>query len=89
MWMFKPIKTIGNANTALQQCLASAERIFYLLDIRAETGMENDTSERDLPTQNRQMVLNCRTSTELSPSETSLSLIRKTQKTGRDLPTCY
>ena len=51
MWMFKPIKTIGNANTALQQCLASAERIFYLLDVRAETGMENDTSERDLPTQ--------------------------------------
>ena len=31
-WMFKPIKTIGNVNTALQQGLASAERIFYLLD---------------------------------------------------------
>ncbi len=49
MWMFKPIKTIGNANTALQQCLASAERIFYLLDVRAEAGTENDAGERDLP----------------------------------------
>ena len=36
-WMFKPIKTIGNANSALQQCLASAERIFYLLDFGPET----------------------------------------------------
>lgn len=35
-WMFKPIKTIGNVNTALQQGLASAERIFYLLDFSAE-----------------------------------------------------
>lgn len=35
-WMFKPIKTIGNVNTALQQGLASAERIFYLLDFRME-----------------------------------------------------
>lgn len=34
--MFKPIKTIGNVNNALQQCLASAERIFYLLDFGAE-----------------------------------------------------
>ncbi len=50
-YMFKPIKTIGNANSALQQCLASAERIFYLLDIRAEAGMENDAGERDLPTE--------------------------------------
>ena len=50
-YMFKPIKTIGNANSALQQCLASAERIFYLLDVRAEAGMENDAGERDLPTE--------------------------------------
>ena len=49
-YMFKPIKTIGNANSALQQCLVSAERIFYLLDVKAETGMENDAGERDLPT---------------------------------------
>ena len=34
--MFKPIKTIGNVNSALQQCLASAERIFYLLDFGPE-----------------------------------------------------
>ncbi len=40
-WMFKPIKTIGNVNSALQQCLASAERIFYLLDFGPET--RNDT----------------------------------------------
>ena len=36
-YMFKPIKTIGNVNSALQQCLASAERIFYLLDFGPET----------------------------------------------------
>ena len=35
-WMFKPIKTIGSVNSALQQCLVSAERIFYLLDFGAE-----------------------------------------------------
>ena len=35
-YMFKPIKTIGNANNALQQCLVSAERIFYLLDFGPE-----------------------------------------------------
>ncbi len=35
--MFKPIKTIGSVNAALQQCLASAERIFYLLDFGSET----------------------------------------------------
>ena len=51
IWMFKPIKTIGNVNSALQQCLASAERIFYLLDVRAEAGTENDAGERDLPTE--------------------------------------
>ncbi len=50
IWMFKPIKTIGNVNSALQQCLASAERIFYLLDVRAEAGTENDAGERGLPT---------------------------------------
>lgn len=49
--MFKPIKTIGNANSALQQCLASAERIFYLLDFRAETGKQNNKDTRDFPTE--------------------------------------
>ena len=43
--MFKPIKTIGNANSALQQCLASAERIFYLLDFQAEASRENGIGE--------------------------------------------
>lgn len=41
--MFKPIKTIGNVNSALQQCLASAERIFYLLDFGPETQDRNAT----------------------------------------------
>ena len=49
-YMFKPIKTIGNVNSALQQCLASAERIFYLLDVRAEAGTENNAGECDLST---------------------------------------
>jgi ABC-type multidrug transport system fused ATPase/permease subunit len=40
--MFKPIKTIGNVNSALQQCLASAERIFYLLDFGPETRDRKD-----------------------------------------------
>ena len=40
---FKPIKTIGNVNSALQQCLASAERIFYLLDFGPETREKNNT----------------------------------------------
>ena len=48
-WMFKPIKTIGNVNSALQQCLASAERIFYLLDFRPEA----DQQQNDAPTNNR------------------------------------
>ena len=34
--MFKPIKTIGEFNNVLQQCLASAERIFYVLDFQEE-----------------------------------------------------
>ena len=50
-YMFKPIKTIGNVNTALQQCLASAERIFYLLDFGAETGPQNSIDGRDLSTE--------------------------------------
>ena len=41
-WMFKPIKTIGSVNSALQQCLVSAERIFYLLDFGPEMHREND-----------------------------------------------
>ena len=41
--MFKPIKTIGSVNAALQQCLASAERIFYLLDFGPETHARNAT----------------------------------------------
>ena len=50
-WMFKPIKTIGNVNSALQQCLASAERIFYLLDFGAEATKQNTAGERDLLTE--------------------------------------
>ena len=45
MWMFKPIKTIGNANNALQQCLVSAERIFYLLDFGPEARQQNNTTD--------------------------------------------
>ncbi len=41
--MFKPIKTIGSVNAALQQCLASAERIFYLLNFGPETQDRNAT----------------------------------------------
>ena len=41
--MFKPIKTIGSVNAALQQGLASAERIFYLLDFGPETQDRNAT----------------------------------------------
>ena len=51
IWMFKPIKTIGNVNSALQQCLASAERIFYLLDFRAEAGKANNVGAGDRPTE--------------------------------------
>ena len=49
MWMFKPIKTIGNVNSALQQCLVSAERIFYLLDLRHEPAKEKNPGAHDLP----------------------------------------
>ena len=49
--MFKPIKTIGNTNSALQQCLVSAERIFYLLDFRGEAGKENNADARYFPTE--------------------------------------
>ncbi len=34
--MLKPIKTIGSVNNVLQQSLASAERILYLLDFQEE-----------------------------------------------------
>ena len=51
IWMFKPIKTIGNVNSALQQCLASAERIFYLLDFRGEADQQTDKDPHDLPTE--------------------------------------
>ena len=34
--MFKPIKTIGLFNNVLQQSLASAKRIFYVLDFERE-----------------------------------------------------
>ena len=51
MWIFKPIKTIGNANNALQQCLASAERIFYLLDFGPEAEQQqNGASAEELTT---------------------------------------
>ena len=46
-WMFKPIKTIGSVNSALQQCLVSAERIFYLLDFGPEMPQENDEPQYD------------------------------------------
>lgn len=49
--MFKPIKTIGNTNSALQQCLVSAERIFYLLDFGVEATQQNRAGARDLPTE--------------------------------------
>lgn len=47
-WMFKPIKTIGSVNSALQQCLVSAERIFYLLDFGPEMREEKDEHPYDL-----------------------------------------
>ena len=47
-WMFKPIKTIGSVNSALQQCLVSAKRIFYLLDFGPETYAENDEPQSNL-----------------------------------------
>ena len=46
-YMFKPIKTIGQFNNVLQQCLASAERIFYLLDFQEEE--PKDTKKTPLP----------------------------------------
>ncbi len=51
IWMFKPIKTIGNVNSALQQCLASAERIFYLLDFQSEAGQQTGADTHDLSTE--------------------------------------
>ena len=50
-WMFKPMKTIGNVNSALQQCLVSAERIFYLLDFGPEMHVENDKRQHSLHTE--------------------------------------
>ena len=47
-WMFKPIKTIGSVNSALQQCLVSAKRIFYLLDFGPEMYEENDERQSNL-----------------------------------------
>ncbi len=35
--VFKPIKMLGNANSTLQQTMASVERIFYVLDFPEET----------------------------------------------------
>lgn len=49
-WMFKPIKTIGSANSALQQCLVSAKRIFYLLDFGSEMYAEDDERPSNLRT---------------------------------------
>ena len=46
--MFKPIKTIGQVNNMLQQSLASAERIFYVLDFDQELRQTSD--ELKLPT---------------------------------------
>lgn len=39
--MFKPIKTIGGVNNVLQQSLASAERIFPLLELESEVDYES------------------------------------------------
>lgn len=50
-YMFKPIKTIGNVNSALQQCLASAERIFYLLDFQSEAGQQTRADTHDRSTE--------------------------------------
>ena len=49
-WMFKPIKTIGSVNSALQQCLVSAKRIFYLLDFGSEMYDGNDGRQYNLHT---------------------------------------
>lgn len=46
--MLKPMKTIGGVNTALQQCLASAERIFYVFDLRTESRVENASELRNV-----------------------------------------
>ena len=46
--MYKPIKTIGSVNNVLQQSLASAERIFPLLDLEKESEGESD-EKRELP----------------------------------------
>lgn len=46
--MFKPVKTIGQVNNLLQQSLASAERIFYVLDFDQEARQTGDGLE--LPT---------------------------------------
>ena len=53
-YMFKPIKTIGNVNSALQQSLASAERIFYLLDFGPEAREQKGT--RNLATEKTEEV---------------------------------
>ena len=42
--VFSPIKILGNFNSTLQQTLASAERIFYVLDFSQET-----TDDFDIP----------------------------------------
>ena len=46
--MYKPIKTIGSVNNVLQTSLASAERIFPLLDLERESGSES-AGKRELP----------------------------------------
>lgn len=43
--MFKPIKTIGGVNNVLQQSLASAERIFPLLELNSEADNETGGSK--------------------------------------------
>lgn len=40
--MFKPIKTIGSVNNVLQQSLASAERVFPLIDLERESERESE-----------------------------------------------
>ena len=55
-WMFKPIKTIGSVNSALQQCLVSAKRIFYLLDFGAEMYEASDERRYNVHTKSETTV---------------------------------
>ncbi len=51
--MLKPIKTIGSVNNVLQQSLASAERIFYVLNFLRENSSEKVERHTSLSTTGR------------------------------------